>query len=84
MFSCWQEYPSKEDLPCLLSKDSMKRAGAVIDVGNDDLEIFGNKMKMKVNGSGHYTLQFSDYIRDEFKFFGKQWIATIRRRICAH
>ena len=52
----------QSDLPCLLSKESMKKAGVCIDVGNDSIKIFGKEMKLETNRSGHYTLQLKDLI----------------------
>ena len=37
----------QDDLPCLLSKDSLKRAGAKINVAEDQIEIFGQSLKLK-------------------------------------
>ena len=52
----------QSDLPYLLSKESMKKAGVCIDVGNDCIKIFGKQMKLETNRSGHYTLQLKDLI----------------------
>ena len=44
------------DLPLLMSKAALKKAGAVIDTNNDSLLIFGKKVKLKTTSSGHYIL----------------------------
>ena len=49
-------------LPCLLSKKAMKRAGTVIDIGNDTAEIWGRKVELKENRAGHYVTWFEDFI----------------------
>ena len=40
----------------------MKRAGTVIDVGNDTAIIFGKKVNLDENRAGHYVAKFDDYI----------------------
>ena len=50
----------QDDLPCLLSKESMKKAGVIIDIPNDEATIFGNKVKLKENAAGHYILTIND------------------------
>ena len=62
----------QDDLPCLLSKDSLKRAGAKIDIAEDQIEIFGQWIELKTNKSGHYTIKLDDLVhevspQEEFK-----------------
>ena len=52
----------QSDLPCLLSKESMKNAQVNIDVATDSIKIFGRHMKLDTNNSGHYTLQLRDLV----------------------
>ena len=48
------------DIPCLISKEAMKRGGVVIDVADDKIDIFGQKMKLNTTNSGHYILPLDD------------------------
>ena len=57
----------QDELPLLLSKDSMKKAGVSIDVATDNITIFGQNMHLETNLSGHYTLQLKDLIEDQHK-----------------
>ena len=58
----------QDDLPCLLSKDSLKRAGAKINVAEDQIEIFGQSLKLRNNRSGHYVLQLEDFVHTSQPF----------------
>ena len=51
----------QDDLPCLLSKESMKKAGVNIDVVNDTAVFFGETIKLKENAAGHYVINLGDY-----------------------
>ena len=51
----------QDDLPCLLSKESMKKAGVNIDVVNDTAVFFGETIKLKENKAGHYVITLGDY-----------------------
>ena len=42
------------ELPLLLSKESIKRAGAELDIPNDEAVLFGKKLKLELTSSGHY------------------------------
>ena len=48
------------DIPCLLSKPALKRAGTVLRLENDQAEIFGNQIDLDCTSSGHYALQIED------------------------
>ena len=50
----------KTDIPLLLSKDAMKMAETTIDFENDCVTMFGEKQKIKITKSGHYTVPISD------------------------
>ena len=52
----------QHDLPCLLSKKSMKKAGVVIDVVNDVATMFGKDIKLNENETGHYVIYLDDFI----------------------
>ena len=54
----------QDDLPCLLSKKSMKHAKTVIDVAKDTAVIFGKEVQLKENHAGHYVAQFEDFLYD--------------------
>ena len=51
----------QDDLPCLMSKEGMKRAGVLIDVKRDVATIFGKEVKLKENEAGHYIIELEDY-----------------------
>ena len=44
------------DIPLLLSRSTMKRAGMSIDFKTDTASVFGVPLKLNVTRSGHYTL----------------------------
>ena len=44
------------NVPLLLSKTSMKRAGMIINLNNDTALIFGKNVKLNVTSIGHYML----------------------------
>jgi transposase InsO family protein len=46
----------KADIPLLLSKDSMKKAGTILDLSNDSAKVFGENVQLELTSSGHYCL----------------------------
>ena len=48
------------DIPCLLSKAALKRAGTVLKLETDQAEIFGRTIDLESTSSGHYALQILD------------------------
>jgi hypothetical protein len=44
------------DIPLLLSKASMKKAGMVIDMVSDTVQVFGKRLKLGSTSIGHYIL----------------------------
>ena len=44
------------DLPLLISRESMKKAGMAIDFATDTANVFGARIPLKVTRSGHYTV----------------------------
>ena len=44
------------ELPLVLSKESLKRAGAELDIPNDEAILFGEKLKLELTSSGHYCV----------------------------
>ena len=48
------------DIPCLLSKAALKRAGTVLKLEADQAEIFGRTIDLESTSSGHCALQISD------------------------
>ena len=52
-----------ENIPLLLSKNSLKRCGTVIDMNNDKATIFNKKIDLHFSSSGHYCIN----IVPEFK-----------------
>lgn len=47
------------DIPLLLSKKAMKKAGMVIDMRDDTVTAFGKKTKLVTTSSGHYCIPLS-------------------------
>ena len=45
-----------ENIPLLLSKSSLKRAGTVIDLQSDSAKMFGNEVKLHQSTAGHYCV----------------------------
>ena len=45
-----------EDVPLLISKESMKKIEMVINFANDEASILGKKTKLETTSSGHYIL----------------------------
>ena len=48
------------ELPLLLSKDSLKRAKTVLDLNNDKVSMFGEKIDVNFTSSGHYCVNISN------------------------
>ena len=44
------------DIPLLLSKDSMKRAGTCLNFENDSVTMFKKKIPLRCTSSGHYHI----------------------------
>ena len=55
----------QKDLPCLLSQESMRKAGAVLDFPKETITLFGREVKMKKNEGGHPTIQLEPYKDEE-------------------
>ena len=49
------------ELPLLLSKESLKRAGAELDIPNDEAVLFGEKLKLELTSSGHYCVSITGH-----------------------
>ena len=49
------------DIPMLLSRKSMKRAGMTIDFKNDQAVAFGEQIQLMNTKSGHYTIPIHPY-----------------------
>lgn len=48
------------DIPLLLSKTSLKRAGAVLDIENDKAIMFKQPVRLELTLSGHYCVNLRD------------------------
>lgn len=48
------------DIPLLLSKTSLKRAGAVLDLQNDTAIMFKHPVTLELTSSGHYCINLMD------------------------
>ena len=46
----------KENIPLLLSKDSLKKAGTVLDMINDKAIMFGKDVPLHFSTNGHYAI----------------------------
>ena len=44
------------DIPLLLSKTSLKKAGTVLSLKNDQAEMFNRPVKLELTSSGHYCV----------------------------
>ena len=53
------------DVPLLLSKASMKRAGTVLDMEHDRAVMFNNPIKLEFTSSGHYCVNIMDNKSDK-------------------
>ena len=51
----------KSEIPLLLSKDSMNKAGTKIDFVNDKINIFGNEITLNFTSSRYYTIPLNEY-----------------------
>ena len=54
----------KSEIPLLLIKESMKKAGTQIDFVKDKVIIFGKKISLQFTSSGHYAILLNDYHKD--------------------
>ena len=50
----------ESDIPCLISKEAMKRARVKIDLSMDKINIFGQDLKLNTTSSGHYVMKLGD------------------------
>ena len=46
----------KKDIPLLLSKALLKKAGACLDLKNDKALMFGQEIQLQLTLSGHYCV----------------------------
>ena len=53
----------KEEIPLLLSKESMKKANNHIDFANDKVTMFGNQQDRLTTSCGHYAVSISERAR---------------------
>ena len=53
------------ELPLLLSKESLNRAGAELDIPNDEAVLFGEKLKLELTSSGHYCVSTTGHQNGE-------------------
>ena len=60
----------QDDLPCLLSKESMKKV--IIDIPEDKVKIFGKEVKLKENQAGHYIITLHDFVYGD-----KEWTVML-------
>ena len=80
------------NIPLLLSKESMKKAGMVIDTNTDTVMVFGKKIRLSTTSIGHYKLSIVqpptdaevEHILLTFGSAGPDAIATKLHRQFAH
>ena len=53
------------NIPCLVSKAAMKKAGGIINLEEDSIRLFGKVIQMETNNSGHYTIPVGKYEASE-------------------
>ena len=56
------------DIPLLLSKDPMKRAGTCLNFENDSVTMFKKKIPLRCTSSGHYHIPIIKPLLDTSKF----------------
>ena len=49
-----------ENIPCLLSKTALKRAGAILYLHEDKINIFGKDITLDTTSSGHYAISLDN------------------------
>ena len=49
------------ELPLLLSKESLKKANAVLDLNNDEATLFGQTVRLEQTSSGHYCVNLRSH-----------------------
>ena len=54
----------KSEIPLLLSKESVKKAGTKLDFVNQKVIIFGKEIGLQFTLSGHYAIPLNDYHKD--------------------
>ena len=47
----------EKNIPLLLSKASLKRANASVDLGKDQIVMFGQPIKVETTSGGHYCIR---------------------------
>ena len=52
------------EIPLLLSKDAMKKAGMSIKFATDTVTIFGRKQDLLFTSLGHYSIPLENHIRN--------------------
>ena len=56
----------KENIPLLLSKESLKRAGAILNMQDDKVKIFNVDVQLHLSTSGHYCMEILPEKYDNF------------------
>ena len=50
------------EIPLLLSKDAMKKANVIINLKNDEVKMFGKKVKVFLTRRGHYCVALNNKV----------------------
>ena len=58
----------KSDIPLLLSKDAMKRAGTCLNFEDDTVTMLKKKIPLSCTSSGHYYIPITKPLPDKHKF----------------
>ena len=61
------------EIPLLLSKDAMKKAGMSIKFATDTVTIFGRKQDLLFTSLGHYSIPLENHIRNNLGTKGMPW-----------
>jgi hypothetical protein len=69
------------DLPLLLSKESLKKAEAVLNLCKDEATLFGKLVKLEQTSTGHYCINLQkEHQYDEYSFDEQQVLMVIEAK----
>ena len=68
------------EIPLLLSKAAMKKAGTSLDFKNDVIWIFGRKMKLETTSSGHYYVPITKPMKMDYENYLVLFLENIEEK----
>ena len=68
------------EIPLLLSKAAMKKAGTSLDFKNDIIWIFGRKMKLETTSSGHYYVPITKPMKMDYENYLVLFLENIEKK----